>query len=166
LLFPALRLGYVIVPPQLVETFVRARALAGRMSAGVDQAVVAQFIDEGHFERHIRRMRAVYRERQEALLDAGEKYLSGVMTMQRSEAGMHLIGWLHGIDDRAAATAANEENIDVAPLSTFCADIRLPDALVLGYGAVTPRQIRTGAEALARALERARRRAPVRRLSR
>ena len=62
-LFPALRLGYLIVPPALVDAFLRARAVSGRTSSAIDQAVVADFIEEGHFERHIRRMRSAYRER-------------------------------------------------------------------------------------------------------
>jgi len=152
-LFPALRLGYLVVPPALVETFTRSRALSGRTSPAIDQAVVADFIEEGHFERHIRRMRAAYRERQEALLDAAARHLTGLATVHPSEAGMQTIGWLHGIDDDAASRAAAEANIEAAPLSAFCAEARLPDALLLGFGAVTPRQIRIGAEALARALE-------------
>jgi GntR family transcriptional regulator/MocR family aminotransferase len=156
-LFPAIRLGFVIVPPKLVDTFVRARSLSGRSSPLIDQAVVAEFIDQGHFERHIRRMRAVYRQRQEALLDAADRYLSGLATVGRAEAGMHTIAWLHGIDDETATRAAREENIEVTPLSSFCVEHTLPPGLVLGYGGVTPRQIRAGAEALARALERARR---------
>lgn len=153
-LFPALRLGYLVVPPALVETFIRSRALSGRTSPTIDQAVVADFIEEGHFERHIRRMRAAYRERQEALLAAAATHLAGLATVRPSEAGMHTIAWLHGIDDATASRAAEEENIEAVPLSAFCAEGRLPDALLLGYGAVTPRQIRAGAEALARALSR------------
>ena len=157
-LFPALRLGYLVVPPALVDTFLRARALAGRTSPAIDQAVVADFIGEGHFERHIRRMRAAYRERQEALLDAAEKHLRGLATVKPSEAGMHTLAWLHGIDDMAAQQAAAEMNVEAVALSVFCAESRLDDALLLGYGAVTPRQIRVGAETLARALESVQRR--------
>jgi GntR family transcriptional regulator/MocR family aminotransferase len=156
-LYPAIRLGFLIVPSQLVDTFVRARSVSGRASPLIDQAVVAEFIDQGHFERHIRRMRAVYRQRQEALLDAADRYLRGLATVARSEAGMHTIAWLHEIDDQAATRAARDENIEVTALSSFTVEHRLPPGLILGYGGVTPRQIRAGAEALARALERVRR---------
>lgn len=157
-LFPALRLGYIIVPPSVVETFLRARALAGRTLPAVDQLVVADFIELGHFERHIRRMRAAYRERQEALVASAAKYLNGLAVVAPTEAGMHSLAWLEQIDDGAASREAAEENLEAAPLSAFCGEVKLPDALVLGYGAVTPRQIRVATEALGRALERARKR--------
>ncbi|HYO79298.1 MAG TPA: PLP-dependent aminotransferase family protein [Thermoanaerobaculia bacterium] len=157
-LFPALRLGYIIVPPAVVETFMRARALAGRTLPAIDQLVVADFIELGHFERHIRRMRAAYRERQEALIDSAARHLAGLATVSPTDAGMHSLAWLEQIDDIAASRAAAEENLEAAPLSAFCGEVTLPDALVLGYGAVTPRQIRVATEALSRALERARKR--------
>lgn len=151
-LFPALRLGYVIVPPALVDAFIRARTLAGRTSPTIDQAVVSEFIEEGFFERHIRRMRNAYRERQEALLDAGRRFLHGMVSLRASEAGMHVIGWLDGINDKAASRAAAASNIEASALSSYCVEAKLKDALLLGYGAVTPRQIRVAAETLARAL--------------
>jgi len=157
-LFPALRLGYLIVPPAVVETFMRARALAGRTLPAIDQLVVADFIELGHFERHIRRMRAAYRERQEALVQSAAKHLAGLAVVEPTDAGMHSLAWLEKIDDAAASREAAEENLEAAPLSAFCGEVKLPDALVLGYGAVTPRQIRVATEALGRALERARKR--------
>ena len=155
-LFPALRLGYLIVPPALVDPFLRARAFFGRASPAIDQAVVADFIEEGHFERHIRRMRSAYRERQEALLAASARYLTGLATVSASEAGMHTLAWLHDVEDVAASRAAAEVNVEAAPLSAFCVESRLDHALLLGYGVVTPRQIRVSTEVLARALERVR----------
>lgn len=151
-LYPSLRLGYVIVPPALVDAFTFARLLAGRTSPTIDQAVLADFIEEGYFERHIRRMRSAYRERQEALLDAANKSLGGMVTIHPPQAGMHVIGWLQGIDDKAASRAAAALNIEAAPLSAYCVDVKLQSGLLLGYGAVTPRQIRMGVETLARAL--------------
>ena len=154
-LFPTLRLGYVIVPPALVDLFIRARLLAGRASPRIDQEVIADFIEEGFLDRHIRRMRSVYRERQEALLDAGRKYLDGLLRMPPSHAGMHVVGWLIGLNDETASRAARKFDIHVNPLSRYCADVRQPDGLIMGYAALNPRQIRTGAETLARALESA-----------
>jgi GntR family transcriptional regulator/MocR family aminotransferase len=101
-------------------------------------------------------MRAAYRERQEALVESAAKYLDGLAVVGPTEAGMHSLAWLQSIDDVAASRTAAEENLEAAPLSAFCGDVTLPDALVLGYGAVTPRQIRVATEALGRALERAR----------
>jgi len=152
-LFPSLRLGYLVLPPALVEPYLRSRALSGRASRAIDEAVVAEFILEGHLDRHLRRLRSAYLERQEALLAAVAQHLDGVVKVERAEAGSHAIGWLAGIDDAVASRAAAMRNIEAPALSAFCAEQRLPGALVLGYGAVTPRQIFTAAERLAGALE-------------
>ncbi len=106
-LFPALRLGYLVVPPELVDAFVAARALADRHSPSVTQAALADFIDGGHFARHVRRTRALYAERQAALVRAAQRTLGGLLEVAPAEAGMHLMGWLPvGVDDRVAARAA------------------------------------------------------------
>ncbi len=103
-LFPSLRLGYLVVPPELVDAFVAARALADRHSPSVTQAALADFIDGGHFARHVRRTRALYAERQAALVRAVRRALRGLLDVTPAEAGMHLLGWLPaGVDDRAAA---------------------------------------------------------------
>ena len=93
-LFPALRLGYLVVPPELVDAFVAARALADRHSPSVTQAALADFIDGGHFARHVRRTRALYAERQAALVHAARRTLGGLLEVAPAEAGMHLMGWL------------------------------------------------------------------------
>jgi DNA-binding transcriptional MocR family regulator len=102
-LFPSLRLGYLVVPPDLVDAFVAAKALADRHARSVEQAVLAAFIMDGHFDRHIRRTRLLYAERQAALVDAAAKYLGGLLEVRPAEAGMHLIGYLpEGKDDLLA----------------------------------------------------------------
>jgi GntR family transcriptional regulator/MocR family aminotransferase len=160
-LFPALRLGYLVVPPDLVDAFVAARALADRHSPSVTQAALADFIDGGHFARHVRRTRALYAERQAALVRAARRSLGGVLEVAPAEAGMHLMGWLvAGLDDRAAARAALTRNVDAPPLSGF----RVRPArrgerggLVLGYAAYTPREIDDACGRLAAALRGVRR---------
>src|SRR5204863_3642283 len=81
-LFPSLRLGYLIVPPDLSAAFARARAAADRFACTLTQAVVADFIAEGHFARHIRRMRTLYAARQEALVRAVRRELGGVIDVE------------------------------------------------------------------------------------
>lgn len=95
-LCPALRLGYVIVPPLLVDAFVAAKGASVGHTASVEQAVLADFIDEGHYARHVRRMRLVYAERQAALVSAASAHLSNWVDVRPSAAGMHLVGWLRG----------------------------------------------------------------------
>src|SRR5262249_33544739 len=120
ILFPAVRLGYVVVPQSLVHTFAKVRLFSDVHPPTFPQAVMTDFIVEGHFERHIRRMRMLYGERQETLLDAVQRDLRGIMQVSRADGGMHLLGWLEpGIDDDVAARQAAASGVDVLPLSCF-----------------------------------------------
>lgn len=155
-LFPSLRMGYMVVPRDLVDAFVVARALASRFSPTIEQAVLADFVNEGHFARHIRRMRALYAERQALLVEAARGELEGLLEVRPGDAGIHLIGWLHeGADDAAASRAAAERGLDAQPLSAFRMKQRGRDGLILGYAAYNERQIREGVRQLAAALREA-----------
>jgi GntR family transcriptional regulator/MocR family aminotransferase len=153
-LFPALRLGYLIVPPDLVDAFVAARALTDRHPPTVEQAVLADFIAEGHFARHIRRTRALYAARQAALVEAANRDLCGWLEVRPAEAGMHLVGWLpQGQDDRAASLRAAEDGVEAPPLSAYAALPPRRGGLLLGYTGLDEPQIREGVRRLAAALE-------------
>jgi hypothetical protein len=91
-LFPALRLGFLIVPSDLRERLVAARAAADQHPPTIDQAVLADFIIEGHFARHLRRMRVVYRERLEALMAAAARYCGGVVRIRPVQTGLSSTG--------------------------------------------------------------------------
>jgi GntR family transcriptional regulator / MocR family aminotransferase len=152
-LFPALRLGYMIVPPDLVDAFATARALVDRHSPAVDQAALADFINAGHFARHIRRMRALYAERQALLVDAARHELSGLLEVHSAEAGMHLVGWLPaGVDDVEASRRAAAYGVGAPPLSMYSLRPLRRGGLLLGYTAVGDREIRDGMQRLAKAL--------------
>lgn len=162
-MYPALRLGYVIVPPALVDRFVAARAAEDRHSPTVEQAALAAFIADGHYARHVRRMRALYAERQAALLDAATEgsALGEYVEVAGSGAGMHLIGWLRhgGVNaDVAVARAAREIGVDVQPVSPMAMTPGLlrRGALMLGYAGYTPAAMRAAAAKLARACARVR----------
>ena len=163
-LFPGLRLGYLVVPRGIVDTFLRVRFLTDVHPSTVTQAVLADFLAEGHFERHLRRMRLLYHERQQALMRNASRHLSGLLRVETSEGGMHLIAWLPpDVDDREATRAARAEGVIVAPLSFFAAHREPRRAgLVLGYAGLTPAQIAAGTERLAAALRPLVKRAPVR----
>jgi GntR family transcriptional regulator/MocR family aminotransferase len=134
IVFPSLRLGYVVVPPPLVETFVKLRLLTDVHPPTFMQAVLADFLADGHFERHIRRMRMLYRERQEALVAAARQNLDGLLDVRPADGGMHLLGWLPaGIDDSDASRDAAVEGLDVLPLSCFTRSRLDQSALLLGY---------------------------------
>jgi len=120
-LFPSLRLGFVVLPPELVDPFRRARAVVDGHSPVSEQAVLAEFIAGGHFARHIRRMRVLYEERQRVLVDAAKRELDGLLDVRPLDGGMHLVGWLpEGADDVLAAERAAERGVHVVPLS-MCA---------------------------------------------
>ncbi len=149
-LFPSLRLGYLIVPPQFVEAFVAARALADRHSPTIDQAVLAEFMLEGHFTRHIRRMRALYASRRDALMAAAQHELHGLLSVAPTEAGMHAVGWLaEGHDDRVASARAAAHGVEVPALSAYALEPLARGGLILGYSALTEAQIAAGVRRLA-----------------
>lgn len=160
-MFPSLRLGFCVVPEPLVAALANARAVADRNSPVADQAALATFIRDGHYDRHLRRLRLVYQERYEAMRYSIRRELSGAVTLGTAAAGTHLLGWLANRRRDAArkvADAAAAEDLVIFPLSRYCLEPPARDALVLGYGGLTPRRIAAGAERLARAVERVGRR--------
>jgi GntR family transcriptional regulator/MocR family aminotransferase len=152
-MFPSLRIGYMVVPPDLVDAFVAARAIVDRHPPLVEQAALAQFMAGGHLARHIRRMRTLYEERQEMLLDAGKRQLRGLIDLQPADTGMHVVGWLpKGAADATVSRAASAGGVEATALSQYCLEAKLPPALTLGYAGCDERVIRDGAGALARVL--------------
>jgi len=114
---------------------------------------LSDFIREGHFSRHIRRMRALYRSRQEILIKAVQRDLGGVIEVQPDEAGLHLVGWLpEGMDADAVSLRAARYGVDAQPLSAFCLRRRGRGGVLLGYAGYDERQIRRGVRQLALAL--------------
>jgi GntR family transcriptional regulator/MocR family aminotransferase len=153
-LFPALRLGYLVVPPDLVDTFVAARAMLDRHSPQIEQAILADFILEGHFMRHIRRMRTLYEHRQQVLLDAARQELTGLLEVSPHEAGMHLVGWLPAtVDDRVASRQAALQGVDAQALAVYSLCGTTRPGLLLGYTCFTDEEIREGVRRLAQALQ-------------
>jgi len=152
-IFPSLRLGCHVVPKDLTDAFIAARALVDRHSPLLDQAILADFINEGHFARHIRRMRSLYAERQQVLVEAAQRDLKGLLEVAPAEAGMHLVGWLpKKTSDKAASEKAARYGVEAAPLSAYSTNPLPRGGLVLGYTAVNAKQIRDGVRRLAQAL--------------
>lgn len=152
-LFPAIRLGYLVVPLHVADTFRAARAVADRHSPTVEQAVLADFIGEGHFGRHLRRMRALYEERQAALLELGRPALAEYLELEPSEAGLHLVGWLpRGVDGQRAVAALRAAGVDAQALSRYAIEPCERDALLLGYAAYDRRAIKRGVAEMRKAL--------------
>ncbi|MFL6229432.1 MAG: PLP-dependent aminotransferase family protein [Pyrinomonadaceae bacterium] len=152
-LFPSLRLGYIVAPPALVDAFLAARSIVGRHSPSVEQAMLTDFIEEGHFGRHIRRMRTLYAERQSILLDALKRECGDLVEVEPAAAGMQLIAWLPaGLDDQAVAREALARGVEARALSSFYAGKAPRGGLELGYAAFNQRELRRGAARLAEAI--------------
>jgi GntR family transcriptional regulator/MocR family aminotransferase len=152
-LFPALRLAYLVAPPGLIDAFVSALALAGGSPPSHPQAILADFFAEGHFLRHIRRMRALYAERQDAIVVAAERELGGLLEIVPSETGLQVMGWLReGIDDQDASRWAEAAGVVAPPLSSYRLEPSSRQGLLLGYAAHSERQIRESVKQLATAL--------------
>jgi GntR family transcriptional regulator/MocR family aminotransferase len=156
-LYPALRLGYVVLPRSLADAFVRARSVTDSHSPTLVQAVLAEFLSAGHFARHVRRMRRLYAERQEIMLRAASRDLAGLLEVEPSDAGMHLIGWLSvSAKDQAVARQAAAEGIIVTPLSSLALRCPQRPGLLLGFTAINARTIREGVRRLAMVLSMSR----------
>jgi GntR family transcriptional regulator/MocR family aminotransferase len=152
-LFPGLRLGYVVIPSTLIEAFGAVRHFLDYSSHYLEQAVLADFMTEGHFERHIRRTRAVYFERQGVLVEAVTRELDGRMRVSPADAGLSLVGWLPDrSSDTTVAEMARRHTVDVWPLSAFSMRDLAP-GLILGYAGLSDVEIQDGVLRLRAALD-------------
>lgn len=141
-LFPALRLGYLVVPPNLTDVFTRMRTVSDRCPPRVDQMILADFMNEGHFEQHIRRMRMLYANRQAALLDTIEEHLAPFIDLNPSNAGLHMVGRLpRNVDDWAVSNRLAEHDIIALPLSFYSERSLERGGLLLGYAPVPEDEI-------------------------
>ena len=145
-LFPALRIGYLILPPPLIDPFLKVRRLVDIHSPMLEQAVLADFMIEGHFRRHLRRMRTLYAERRSALLHAASEL---PLDIHSPEAGIHCVGWLpDGMDDLALASKAADYDLDLTPVSSFGIEPLTRKGLLLGYGGYSVQEIKDGVQRL------------------
>jgi GntR family transcriptional regulator/MocR family aminotransferase len=155
LLFPALRLGYLGVPPPLVRAFVNAKALADTGCATLDQLALADFIRDGHFERHVRRARARNAARRAALLAAIAEHFGDRIEVCAADAGIHVLLWLRGLPAATLRPAlAHAERLGVRAYPVAPCYLKPPRTagLILGYAGLGERQIRDGIRLLAEAL--------------
>jgi GntR family transcriptional regulator / MocR family aminotransferase len=154
-LFPALRLGYLVPPPDLLDRIAATRSVTVWHPPLLDQAVVCDFITEGHFGRHLRRMREIYAQRCGMLLEGARESLAGLLEIEGVEAGLQTAGRLApGISAESLAAALAARQVEVTPLSRYARAPLARDGLQLGFAAVDSREIRRGLQELARALER------------
>ncbi|PCI43719.1 MAG: GntR family transcriptional regulator [Moraxellaceae bacterium] len=138
-LYPALRLGYLVVPEHLVDACVTAKTCMTGQTALVEQATTAEFIEAGHFVRHIRKMRVLYQEKQRAILAACKKHLDDVATPHYTGAGMHIVVTFHaelnrhGFQDVEVVDAMIRQGIYGSALSAYYLGQPQHQGLVLGF---------------------------------
>jgi GntR family transcriptional regulator/MocR family aminotransferase len=140
-LFPSLRIGYLVLPEDLVERFVAARFALDIGPATFQQAVLADFIREGHFARHIRRMRLVYAERRNALIENLHDQFGPMAEMIGAEAGMHLSVLLDGIPDQEISFRAARERLWLSALSPFYLGKAARQGFILGFGSTSVKEM-------------------------
>ena len=148
-LAPALRLGWVVAPPELADHVADTKRLLDDFSPSLDQLALAEFLARGHYDRHLRRARGVYRRRRDRLLTALGRHLPE-LPVEGVAAGVHLLlGLPPGVSDRAIAEAASAERIRVPPLSAFRVRPSDEGGLVIGYGRLHESAVEPAARALA-----------------
>lgn len=149
-LFPTLRLGYLVLPPPLVTPFVRAKDLVDRGAPTLTQAAVADFLAEGHFERHLRHLRRLYGERRAVLVAALEERLGGRIKVSTVAAGLHVMLFLEPhVDEARLVVAAAARGVRVNPGAPYHLERPAPPSLLLGFSGLDADAIAEGVRRLA-----------------
>jgi GntR family transcriptional regulator/MocR family aminotransferase len=152
-MFSSLRLGYLVAPPDLLPAMVRARELMDRQSPGLLQATMADFMHEGHFARHLRRMRTLYAARLEALLRAVREHAADLLEIADLEGGLNRVAWLpSGLGDADAVSVLRPEGFACLPLSEFRLRPAGRSGLVLGFAGMNEDLIDSGIRRMAQLL--------------
>lgn len=154
-MFPALRIGYVVVPPQLKQAFLRLKALTSVQPIG-DQLALSDFLHEGYFGRHLRQMRKLYADRYCTLSECVERHLSEHLKLSPIQAGLQTAAWLRpGLVAESVRCEAAQLNVDVLPLSLYSYKLSAPEGIQLGFAAIDQKAIEHGVQVLKRAIDRA-----------
>ena len=159
-LSPLLRLGYLVVPPELVEVFRTAKRLTDRHSPTLEQAALADFIQSGTYERHVRKLRRKNAQRRAALLDALSTHFGDAIEVHGSEAGLHVVTWFNNFEatqEGYIARQGRQRGVGIYPISALYGDAREVASkrragFVFGYAALEEREIQLGVGRLANAL--------------
>lgn len=153
MLFPSLRLGYLVAPTEMLKGLIAMRRVIDTHLPLLEQMALADFIAEGHFARHLRKMRGLYRERRNALIEALTQELGDILDITVPEAGMHLVAWLpEGMSARDVARQASAHGLYILPLSQSSQSPFQHDGLLFGFASASPEELRAGVKTLAQVL--------------
>lgn len=151
-LFPALRLGYLVLPPGLVGPFVRAKELVDRGAPTLTQAAVADFLAEGHFERHLRHLRHLYGQKRATLVSALDEYLGGRVRYSPVAAGLHVMLFAAGeVDEAQLVREAAARGVRVYAGAPYHLEHPAPPSILLGFSGLDEAEIVEGVRRLAAA---------------
>jgi len=153
ILYPSLRLGYILAPERLVEPMIKIRAVMDQHSPAIDQATLARFLTEGFFLSHIKRMRKLYFDRREFFIEQFNNFLNKYFTLEVPEAGLHFVAWVRQKEQMPLiARVCTEIGIRPSPLSSCFMKAEPAPALTFGFAAWSRAQIREGLNRFAAAL--------------
>ncbi len=149
ILLPSFRLGYMVIPSDLCQAFGKARAIVDRHASLIEQMVMSELLLRGLLVSHIRRMRVLYRTRQNQLIEGLRKMFGADLQLETTETGTHVIVLLKpGTDDTALARLGVQVGLIMRPLSPYYATRQTRQGLLLGFAAFNPLEIETGLEKL------------------
>jgi GntR family transcriptional regulator/MocR family aminotransferase len=155
MLFNALRIGFIVVPERFVEAFRIARSFIDRHAPTLDQAVLTEFINEGHFGHHVRKMRQVYSDRSQLLIEEANKHLSGLLDVERAQSGMRTVAWIKtGVTEMVLTRRAQKLGLEVVPMSSYVNKYEQKPALTLGFAGCSASEIKRGVSVLEALLSR------------
>ncbi|VWB48688.1 DNA-binding protein [Burkholderia lata] len=140
-LYPGLRLGYLVVPEEQVAAFRDTAGWLGGSGQMLMQSVVADFMEQGHFARHLKKMRALYATRRAWLIDALVKVFGDALHIPPRAGGLHVVAyWRTAVDDRAVARMADAQGFSIQPLNDWSPGGRMPPGMLLGFTNLTSAQ--------------------------
>jgi GntR family transcriptional regulator/MocR family aminotransferase len=155
MLFNALRIGFIVVPERLVKAFRIARSFIDRHAPTLDQAVLTEFMNEGHFGRHVRKMRQVYSERSQMLAEEAHRRLSGLLDVEHAQSGMCTRAWIKTrVPEMVVTRRAEQLGLEVIPISSFVSKYKQKPALFLGFAGCNASEIKRGVSVLEAVLSR------------
>lgn len=153
MMYPGFRLGFLIVPEVLIEPFTMMKYYSDSRSGYLEQAALAQFIQEGHYARHVRKIRKICYLRQNVLIEAINRYLPHVFQIEQTDSGIHAVCWLKsGCNQERILSVCHNLGFGVQPLSRYCINNRNNNAILFGYAAHNEADITNSIIALSQAL--------------
>lgn len=153
MMFPGFHIGFLVIPESLIEPFKIAKYYTDTRTPYLDQAILASFMSQGHYARHVRRIRKACHERQQVMLEAIQIYLSGIMVAEALDSGIHLVCWLSAnIHGTTLIEQCRKAGLGAQPLSRYCQTAPERQAILLGFAAHTPDEIIEGIKKLAQIL--------------